>query len=97
MLTIRPQVLRYSALAFGVFYGFTHQRSITANVNAAAAKREFEHKKHLIEQAKAEFSKKKNPTQANSGREYSSPAPLALATFGLDGAWRPGNLVKRSC
>ncbi|KAI0906382.1 ATP synthase E chain-domain-containing protein [Ustulina deusta] len=57
-------VLRYSALAFGVFYGFTHQRSITASQRAAAAKKEYEHKQRLIEQAKAEYSKSKNPPVA---------------------------------
>ncbi|GAW12285.1 hypothetical protein EKO27_g1675 [Xylaria grammica] len=55
-------VLRYSALAFGVFYGFTHQRSINASQRATAAKKEYEHKQHLIEQAKAEYSKSKNPS-----------------------------------
>ncbi|KAJ2982321.1 hypothetical protein NUW58_g6468 [Xylaria curta] len=54
-------VLRYSALAFGVFYGFTHQRSITASQRAAAAKKDYEHKQHLINQAKAEYSRSKNP------------------------------------
>ncbi|KAI1814610.1 ATP synthase subunit E [Poronia punctata] len=52
-------VLRYSALAFGVFYGFTHQRSINASQRAAAAKKEYEHKQQLIEQAKAEFARSK--------------------------------------
>ncbi|KAI6087115.1 ATP synthase subunit E [Hypoxylon rubiginosum] len=55
-------VLRYSTLAFGVFYGFTHQRSINSQTRAAAAKREYEHKQHLIEQARAEYVKSKNPT-----------------------------------
>ncbi|KAI1375510.1 ATP synthase subunit E [Hypoxylon crocopeplum] len=55
-------VLRYSALAFGVFYGFTHQRSITAAQKAATARHEYEHKQQLIEQARAEYAKSKNPT-----------------------------------
>ncbi|KAI0829996.1 ATP synthase subunit E [Hypoxylon sp. FL0890] len=54
-------VLRYSALALGVFYGFTHQRSINAAQKAAAAQKEYEHKQHLIEQAKAEYAKSKSP------------------------------------
>lgn len=74
-------MLRYSALAFGVFYGFTHQRSITASQRAAAAKKEYEHKQRLIEQAKAEYSKSKNPpvaaTSEKSGRKsFSSIAFL---------------------
>ncbi|KAI1190486.1 ATP synthase E chain-domain-containing protein [Nemania serpens] len=62
-------VLRYSALAVGIFYGFTHQRSITASQRAAAAKKEYEHKQHLIEQAKAEYSKSKNPPAAASSEK----------------------------
>ncbi|RYP56119.1 hypothetical protein DL771_012125 [Monosporascus sp. 5C6A] len=54
-------VLRYSALAFGVFYGFSHQRSINAAQRAAAERKEYEHKQHLIAQAKAEYNKSKNP------------------------------------
>ena len=55
------QVLRYSALALGVFYGFYHQRSLNSSQKAAAAKREYEHKQALIEQAKAEYTKSKQP------------------------------------
>lgn len=60
-------VLRYSALGLGVFYGFTHQRSITNTEKAAAAKREYEHKESLIAKAKAEYSKLKNPAAASGG------------------------------
>ncbi|KAK7744931.1 F1F0 ATP synthase subunit e, mitochondrial [Cytospora paraplurivora] len=59
-------VLRYSALAFGVFYGFSHQRSINAANRAAAEKREYEHKQELIEKAKAEFARKNNPAPAST-------------------------------
>ncbi|KAI0969999.1 ATP synthase subunit E [Xylaria arbuscula] len=62
-------VLRYSALAFGVFYGFSHQRSIYASQRAAAAKKEYQHKQHLIEQAKAQYSKSKNPSAAASSEK----------------------------
>ncbi|CAN8098706.1 unnamed protein product [Discula destructiva] len=75
-------VLRYSALAFGVFYGFTHQRSINASLSAAAEKREYEHKQHLIEQAKAEYSKKKNPLAASSSSGLNQD-PMA-ANFDLE-------------
>jgi len=66
-------VLRYSALLFGVFYGITHQRSITATQKSQAAKRDYEHKQKLIEQAKAEYAKKKNPvaaTTSDNGRMF---------------------------
>ena len=64
------QVLRYSALAFGVFYGFTHQRSINASQRAAEAQKEYENKQRLIQQAKAEYAKSKNPPKKNSGRTF---------------------------
>ena len=67
------QVLRYSALGLGLFYGFYHQLKITSSEKAAAAKREYEHKQSLINQAKAEYSKLKNPAPAAasaSGRKF---------------------------
>lgn len=70
------QVLRYSALAFGVFYGFSHQRSINAANRVASEKRDYEHKQQLIQKAKEEFAKKKNPAPLGSttgGREYRPP------------------------
>lgn len=84
------QVLRYSALAFGVFYGFTHQRSIYATQRAAAEKHEYEHKQQLIEKAKAEFAKKKSPASASSttgGREYNKPAASAEDSSWQIGQW----------
>ncbi|KAI0009125.1 ATP synthase subunit E [Xylariaceae sp. FL0662B] len=69
-------VLRYSALAFGVFYGFTHQRSITAAQKAAAAQKQYEHKQHLIEQAKAEYQKSKNPAPPSSEKSGLNQDPM---------------------
>ncbi|TFB06184.1 ATP synthase subunit e [Trichoderma ghanense] len=59
-------VLRWSALAFGVFYGFSHQRKITATQRAQHAQHEYEQKQKLIEQAKAEYAKKKAPAAADN-------------------------------
>ncbi|TDZ22343.1 ATP synthase subunit e [Colletotrichum sidae] len=59
-------VLRYTALGLGIFYGFTHQRSITSSQKAAAAAKEYERKEKLIEQAKAEFAKKNAPVKAET-------------------------------
>lgn len=42
----------------GVFYGFSHQRTITATQRAAHAKNEYEGKQKLIDQAKAEYARK---------------------------------------
>lgn len=73
---LSAQVLRYSALGLGVVYGFYHQRQITVAQRATAAKREYEHKQQLIEQAKAAYSKSKQPASANTtgGREL-QPIP----------------------
>ncbi|KAL7791000.1 ATP synthase E chain domain-containing protein [Trichoderma ceciliae] len=57
-------VLRWSALVFGVFYGFSHQRTITTTQRAQHAQHEYEQKQKLIDQAKAEYAKKKNPAAA---------------------------------
>jgi len=65
-LTRLTQVLRYSALGLGVFYGFYHQRSITTTQRKAAAQREYARKEKLIEQARAEYNKSKQPLGAPS-------------------------------
>ncbi|KAI0873934.1 ATP synthase E chain-domain-containing protein [Hypoxylon argillaceum] len=77
-------VLRYSALAVGVFYGFTHQRSITASQRAAAAQKEYEHKKHLIDQAKAEYSRSKNPSVAAASQKSGLNQDPMDSTFDLE-------------
>jgi len=59
-------VLRYTALGLGVFYGFTHQRSINQAQKAAAAQKEYEHKQALIEKAKEAYAKSKQPAAASS-------------------------------
>ncbi|RYP54890.1 hypothetical protein DL768_000454 [Monosporascus sp. mg162] len=69
-------VLRYSALAFGVFYGFSHQRSIYAAQRAAAERKEYEHKQHLIAQAKAEYMKSKNPASASTQKSGLDQDPM---------------------
>ncbi|KAI9669091.1 MAG: hypothetical protein M1831_000683 [Alyxoria varia] len=58
-------VLRYSALGFGIFYGLSHQRKIYANDRVASEKHEYEQKVSLIDRAKAEFARKKNPPPEN--------------------------------
>jgi ATP synthase E chain len=52
------QVLRYSALFIGVFYGFFHQSTLTAQSRVAKMDREYERKENLIAQAKAAWSQK---------------------------------------
>ncbi|CAK7243121.1 MAG: F1F0 ATP synthase subunit e, mitochondrial [Sporothrix thermara] len=69
-------VLRYSALGLGLFYGFYHQLKITSSEKAAAAKREYEHKQSLINQAKAEYSKLKNPAPAAASASGLNQDPM---------------------
>ncbi|PHH91443.1 hypothetical protein CDD83_451 [Cordyceps sp. RAO-2017] len=57
-------VLRWSALGLGVFYGFSHQRTIRATQRAEHEKHEYEQKQKLIDQAKAEYAKQSKPQQA---------------------------------
>ncbi|KEF63388.1 uncharacterized protein A1O9_01365 [Exophiala aquamarina CBS 119918] len=60
-------VLRYSALIAGLFYGFYHQRTITSNNAATHAQAEYQHKVDLIQKAKLEWAKKTLPPSADSG------------------------------
>ncbi|KAK8138634.1 ATP synthase subunit E [Apiospora sp. TS-2023a] len=79
-------VLRYSALAFGVFYGFSHQRSITASHKAAAAQKEWAHKQHLIEQARAQYAESKKPKASSSEKSPRMFLPFSYQTAS-SGAW----------
>jgi F-type H+-transporting ATP synthase subunit e len=60
------QVLRYSALVFGIFYGFSHQRTITSNNHVAHVQSEYKKKESLIEKAKLEWAKKSLPASAKT-------------------------------
>jgi len=56
-------VLRYSALALGVFYGLYHQTSLSAQAKLAQINREYEHKANLIAKAKAAYVQKTLPPE----------------------------------
>ncbi|KAK0107505.1 hypothetical protein ONS96_003315 [Cadophora gregata f. sp. sojae] len=66
MASTGVNVLRYSALGAGIFYGIYHQSKLSAASKLAAINREYEHKQNLINQAKAEFSKKNAPATAKT-------------------------------
>ncbi|CCC11656.1 unnamed protein product [Sordaria macrospora k-hell] len=70
-------VLRYSALGAGIFYGFTHQRSISAAEKTAAAQREYEHKQELINKAKEAYAKSKQPVSAVSAPSGLNQDPMS--------------------
>ncbi|KAJ4290647.1 F1F0 ATP synthase subunit e, mitochondrial [Collariella sp. IMI 366227] len=61
-------VLRYSALGLGIFYGFYHQRTINASQKAAEAQREYQHKQELINKAKDAYAKSKQPAAAPASK-----------------------------
>ncbi|KAG4432708.1 hypothetical protein IFR05_011808 [Cadophora sp. M221] len=67
MASTGVNVLRYSALGAGIFYGFYHQAKLSSASKLAAINREYERKESLINQAKAEFSKKNAPAKPSTG------------------------------
>lgn len=64
------QVLRWSALGLGLFYGVYHQAKISSKDKADAINREYQRKEDLIKKAKEEYHKKTSPPQSGSGRMY---------------------------
>jgi F-type H+-transporting ATP synthase subunit e len=59
--------LRWSALAVGVFYGFSHQRTLRSQEKIKKIDSEFSHKQSLIDQARAEWAKKSQPASKQTG------------------------------
>ena len=74
------QVLRWSALGAGVFYGMYHQAKLSTAAKLSAINREYEHKQSLIAQAKAEYSKKNLPASAKTA-SGDSTLSIYLITF----------------
>ncbi|QPH00538.1 hypothetical protein C2857_004247 [Epichloe festucae Fl1] len=68
MASTGVNVLRWSALAVGVFYGFSHQRTIYASQRAEHDKHEYERKQKLIDQAKAEYAKEHAPASTATAK-----------------------------
>jgi len=66
MASTGVNVLRYSALGAGIFYGLYHQAKLSTATKLAAVNKEYEHKQRLIDQAKAEYTKKNQPPSAKS-------------------------------
>ncbi|OBT53872.1 hypothetical protein VE04_04756 [Pseudogymnoascus sp. 24MN13] len=65
MASTGVNVLRYSALGAGVFYGLYHQATLSASAKLNAANREYERKQGLIDRAKKEYVKKTAPPAAD--------------------------------
>lgn len=64
------QVLRWGALVFGVFYGFTHQQAIHSKDKQAAYQHEYDQKSKLISQAKAKFAEQNAPKNGDGGKSH---------------------------
>ncbi|KAK3208623.1 hypothetical protein GRF29_77g1385347 [Pseudopithomyces chartarum] len=64
--SVGVNVLRWGALATGVFYGLYNQLSISSREKLQAKQREWQHKESLIQQAKAEWAKTQAPAQPKS-------------------------------
>ncbi|KAF2682366.1 hypothetical protein K458DRAFT_307138 [Lentithecium fluviatile CBS 122367] len=71
--SVGVNVLRWSALATGLFYGAYTQLSISARERAQAKQHEYQHKESLIQQAKAEWAKKSAPAQPKSSGTKADP------------------------
>lgn len=72
------QVLRYSALGVGIFYGFYHQRTLSSAQKVAERQQEYEHKQTLINKAKEAYAKSKQPASATTGGCRQNPHPLVM-------------------
>lgn len=71
------QVLRWSALGLGLFYGVYHQAKISSKDKTDAINREYQRKEDIIKKAKEEYHKKISPPAPGSGRTYPpSPTPV---------------------
>lgn len=66
MANFYMQILRWSALGAGVLYGVYHQASLSSSAKLAAINRQYEHKQKLIDEAKAEYTKKNLPPSAKT-------------------------------
>ena len=64
------QVIRYTALGVGIFYGFYHQSKLQSREKIRQAETEYHRKEKLIMQAKAEWAKKNQPKTSGSRMCY---------------------------
>lgn len=67
-------------MAFGIFYGFQHQRSLNAQSHAAHAQAEFKRKEDLIEKARLEWKKKTMPQASKKGDDSTWNATQKVGT-----------------
>ncbi|KAJ4296198.1 F1F0 ATP synthase subunit e, mitochondrial [Kalmusia sp. IMI 367209] len=78
--SVGVNVLRWSALATGVFYGIYNQVSISSRERLQAKQHEYQQKESLIQQAKAEWAKthsSEQPKQSSGGANADPKDPNA--------------------
>lgn len=80
-----PQVLRFSALGFGVAYGIWHQSTLTAKAKHNQIEREHQHQLSLREKAKKEYAKKLSPEVEGGECNGFSKCSLDLVVWGRAG------------
>ncbi|KAL6703727.1 F1F0 ATP synthase subunit e, mitochondrial [Coniothyrium glycines] len=71
--SVGVNVLRWSALGLGVFYGAYRQLSLTAADKANAAHRDWEHKESLIRQAKQAWARDHPQEQPKTSANPNDP------------------------
>ncbi|KAL7004370.1 F1F0 ATP synthase subunit e, mitochondrial [Cystobasidiomycetes sp. EMM_F5] len=76
-------VVRYSALGFGILYGIVHRRTLQARFNSDKAAQEAHQYEHWVEQAKKEYAAKQ---QEGSGL-------LGMLERGIDKAAGAGKVI----
>lgn len=69
MVYANSQVLRWSALAGGVVYGFVHNRTLASAAQEKKAATEWERKLKLIDEAKAKWAAQNKKPEAAAGAE----------------------------
>ncbi|WRT69653.1 uncharacterized protein IL334_006643 [Kwoniella shivajii] len=67
MATPTTNVVRWSALVGGIFYGIFHQSTLQAKYDEKKAAHAVHHRAHLIEEAKKAYAAKKAEKTAGSG------------------------------
>lgn len=67
MASTGVNVLRWSALGLGLFYGVYHQAKISSKDKTDAINREYQRKEDMIKKAKEEYHKKISPPAPGSG------------------------------
>ncbi|KAG1457639.1 hypothetical protein G6F56_006567 [Rhizopus delemar] len=64
---------RWSALAFGLFYGYTHNISLQKQAEQKKIEAEYHRKELLIEQARLAYAKQHVPSTSTASVDIDSP------------------------